>query len=192
MVEETLAADTQEHTPQATMSVDEFWAQYADERFELVAGSPQEMTPTGYTHGVVSANVCHYVRVFVKAHDLGVVLSGESGFYLKPGFMRAADAAFITKARLSQVTEPAKYVPFAPDLAVEVVSPYDRARDIANKVDEYLAAGARLVWVVYPEDERVVIYRPGGQSQTLGIDGVVSGEDVLPGFSVSVCDLLEI
>lgn len=80
-------------------------------------------------------------------------------------------------------------MPFAPDLAVEVVSPSDTSQDVQAKVSEYLSAGTRLVWVIYPKTRNVVEYRPGGTARVLSEEDFLDGGDVVPGFRCRVGDL---
>ena len=81
------------------------------------------------------------------------------------------------------------FFPEAPDLAVEVLSPGDRASEVAAKVQDWLAAGCQMVWVVDPETASVTVYRGRNQIAILGSTDVLVGDNVLPGFSVSVGSL---
>ncbi len=103
--------------------------------------------------------------------------------------MRGADAAFVVQAWWETVEEPEKYVPFAPDLAVEVVSPNDTAPEIREKVDLYLDAGTRLVWVLYPDSRKVIAHFPNGTSRAFSESDTLDGGDVLPGLRISVTKL---
>ncbi len=174
----------------APMTVEAFWAEYEGQRFELVEGVPKAMSPTGQQHDIVCMNVSYDLFRHVKEHSLGVVTSAESGFYLKPGLLRAPDVGFVSKERYKGVTQ--KYTPYPPDLAVEVVSPGDSAADIHRKVTDYLEAGTRLVWVVYPDSRQVTVHRPGGTAQILGEADALGGEDVVQGLKVPVSALFEV
>ncbi|MBN1284656.1 MAG: Uma2 family endonuclease [Anaerolineae bacterium] len=185
IVEEGLAVEA----PPERMTVEEFWAQYAGKRYELVEGVPREMTPTGLEHGFSSSKVGRFLDAYASEHDLGAVFGAKTAFRLESGLVRAADVAFITKERLTSIADFSKYGPFAPDLAVEVVSPHDRAGDIHRKVNEYLEAGTRLVWVVYPESRCVVVHEPDGTAHTLKAGDALGGGEVLPGLSIAVKDL---
>jgi Uma2 family endonuclease len=79
----------------------------------------------------------------------------------------------------------------APDLAVEVLSPTDRARQVLDKVGEYLEAGVRLVWVIDPERRSAVVYRSLAEVRKLGADEFLEGEDVVPGFRCRLADLFD-
>jgi Uma2 family endonuclease len=128
---------------------------------------------------------------FVHEHDLGIVVAAETGFKLfsNPDTVRAADAAFLSRDRAPDPPPP-EYLPLAPDLAVEVVSPGDRAGETQAKVSDWLTAGSRLVWVIDPTRKRAIVYAQDGSVDLLGENDALSGEDVLPRFSCFLNDVL--
>jgi len=162
-----------------------------DYRYELVEGGLLHMPPSGGEYGYLAINVGALLRNHVKAHDFGVVCGAATGFILKrnPDTVRAPDVAFIAKARIPAEGIPRTYWPFAPDVAVEVVSPDDRFDEVQEKVAEYFTAGARLVWVVLPKTRTVLVYRAFHDVRSLGINDELSGEDVIPGFTCRVAEL---
>jgi Uma2 family endonuclease len=162
-----------------------------DYKYELVEGEVIRMPPTGAEHGDVAVNAGALLRNYVKAHDLGRVSAAETGFILKrnPDTVRAPDAAFVAKERIPAEGIPRTYWPFAPDLAVEVVSPNDRFDEVQDKVAAYFTAGTRLVWVVLPKTQTVLAYRSLHDVRSLGVNDELSGEDVIPGFTCCVADL---
>jgi len=93
----------------------------------------------------------------------------------------------VRKTRITKV--PQKYIPFPPDLAVDVVSPNDSENEIQTKVQEYQSAGVPLIWVVRPETQTVIVYRLNSKVEVLGIDDMLSGEDIIPGFTCPVADI---
>lgn len=105
--------------------------------------------------------------------------------------MRRADASFIHKDRLPLIEELQGHCPVAPDIAAEVVSPNDLYYEVEEKVEEYLDAGVKLVWVVNPPTRTVRVHRADGTVTDLGEEDELSGEDVLPGFRCRVRDLFE-
>ena len=157
-------------------------------RCELVKGEIIRTTPTGAEHGVVTARIGHLIQEFALAHDLGLCCGAETGFILErdPDTVRAPDAAVVLASRVPASGVPAGYWPFAPDLAVEVVSPSDRLADVHVKIADYLAAGTRLVWLVEPETRMVHVYRSPQQVEVLGTEDDLDGGDVLPGFRTPV------
>ena len=171
------------------LTVEAFWQKYAHRPFELIEGEVVRVAPTGNLHGLVGSRFIAQLRYHVDAHDLGEVYSSETGFYLSPTTIRTADAAFVRKSKLSLITDAEKYIPFAPDLAVEIVSPRDKAKAIQKKINLYLAAGTLLVWVAFPELRQVAVHHPDGTSEILSADDILDGGEVLPGFSVQVSKL---
>lgn len=159
-------------------------------RRELVAGEIREMTPVGRRHAHVSQNLNRSLDAHVRAHALGEVFA-EFGYILvaDPATVRAPDLSFVRAERLAAVPGEG-YFPGAPDLAIEVVSPGDRAGDVRTKASEYLAAGTRMVLVADPQRRTVAIHRPGHPVVELLEDGVTDGGDVVPGWRMEVRDVL--
>jgi len=159
-----------------------------DSKYELIEGEVIRMPPTGARHGKVSMRLGRLLDEYVEAHDLGVICAAETGFVLQrtPDIVRAPDVGFVTKARIPETGEPETYWPFAPDLAVEVVSPSDRADDIQEKIREYFAAGTHVVWIVYPRNRTIFIYCSPHDVRALGETDELDGGDVLPGFTCPV------
>lgn len=159
-----------------------------DYKYELVQGELIRMAPTGGKHGVLTIRIGRILDEYVEAHDLGACSGAETGFILQraPDIVRAPDAAFIAKARIPETGIPTTYWPFAPDLAVEVLSPSDRFSAVQTKIAEYFSAGTRLAWVIEPATRTVYVYRSAHDVQALGEDDELSGADVLPGFRYAV------
>jgi Uma2 family endonuclease len=147
--------------------------------------------PPGFRHGKVAMNLGFVVTAFVRASALGWTTGAETGFRLRrnPDTVRGPDFAFVARGRITPEMDQSRYLDLALDLVVEVVSPSDSAPAINAKVIEYLDAGVRLVWVVYPQSETVAVHRPGLSSQIKRAGDTISGEDVLPGFSCAVGEL---
>ena len=130
-------------------------------RTELVRGELIVMAPAGGRHGQIAHKVALLVGNHVLARSLGRVFAAETGFLLRrgPDTVRAPDVAFVAAQRLGIEDIPAGFLEMAPDLAVDVVSPGDSRAAVRSKVSDWLAAGTRLVWVVYPE-KRSIVHRP--------------------------------
>ena len=146
------------------------------------------MSPAGSIHGDLALNLGARIRIYAEDHNLGRSFAAETGFLLEisPDTVRAPDVSFVRTERLPAEGLPKSYFPGAPDLAVEVVSPNDRASDVQEKVQEWLRHGTLLVWVVEPESQTVIVYRSDGSATVLQKGGELDGEDVLPGFSYSL------
>lgn len=157
-------------------------------RYELIEGVLYEMPPAGGLHGDVASEWNMRIRQWVKQHDLGFVTAAETGFSLSADGKNvlAPDVGFIAKGRIDAL--PDGFIPLAPDLAVEVVSPNDSASYIQEKVSRYLQYGVKQVWVVYPKQRQVVIHTPDG-AHTRQADDTLYGGDILPGFALKVGDI---
>ncbi len=161
--------------------------QPSGKRTELVRGVLVVREPAGYRHGEVAARLTRILGNHVEERSLGRVLAAETGFTLarNPDTVRAPDVAFIRRERVPQ-PPPSGYAALAPDLVVEVLSPDDRPGQVLAKVADWLSAGTALVWVVDPERREARVYRADGHESLVPQDGVLDGEDVVPGFR---CDL---
>jgi len=164
-----------------------------DRRQELVDGRIIEMGPPGGAHGKIVSRICVRLSEHVNRAGAGEVLVGDVGFVLSlpadPERVRAADVAYVSRARLPGGEVPDGYLTGAPDLAVEVLSPSDDPIDIQQKVQDFLAAGALLVWIVAPRARTVTVYRPDGSARFLRDEDVLDGEQVLPGLAVPLTEL---
>jgi Uma2 family endonuclease len=159
---------------------------------ELVAGRMVVRELPGYRHGDITARLLMAIGNFAMENRLGRVLTADSGFLLfrNPDTVRGPDVAFIRTERVP--TEVLRgYPEFAPDLAAEVLSPSDRPGKVLEKIGDWIEAGTRLVWVIDPERRLARVYHSDGSVLTLGADESLQGEDVLPGFSISVAELVD-
>jgi Uma2 family endonuclease len=173
-------------------TAEELLAMPGGERCELIAGEIVKMTPPGNEHGEIAANIVSLLRWHVREKKLGKVTT-EVGYILSrdPDTVRAPDVAFLRRERRLRLESPEKYVPGAPDLAVEVVSPTDRVEEIDSKTQAWLDAGTPLVWVVWPKMRSVAIHRPGRPVRTVQGEDLITGEDVLPEFQCKVSEFFE-
>ena len=163
-------------------------------RYELVKGVYIDLSPASAMHGVVASNIGAILTDYARKNKLGLVSAAETGFILtrNPDTVRGADATFISTARIPPGGAPETgFWPLAPDLAVEVISPTDRPDDIQEKVEDYLAAGTRMVWVIYQKTKSITVYRSLRDAKILRRDDTLSGEDVLPGFERKVSEIFE-
>lgn len=160
-------------------------------QYELEEGRLIRVPPSGPLASVVAMTIATLLNVFVRSHRLGIVGGADFGLILArdPDTVRAPDVAFYRAERIPPGGIPATYWDLAPDLAVEVLSPSNRRGRVLKKVGEYLDAGTRLVWVVDPRRRTAVVYRPKGEPAIFGEDGVLDGEDVLPGFTLPLAEV---
>ena len=161
--------------------------------FYLIDGELVSMSRPGGVHGKIAALIAHYLLTFVLARDLGEV-TVESGFHSADTrtTLLGPDVAFIHRDRAPQPF-PARFVPTMPDLAVEVLSPSNTVPEARRKAELYLQHGTALVWLVNPEEKQVEVWRRTADDETvtasIGSDGVLNGEPVLPGFSLDLGSL---
>jgi Uma2 family endonuclease len=143
-------------------------------------------------HGEIAVAMSSYLFNYVRPKKLGRVFDGRTTFELAPNSpKREPDVSFVTLERLPANID--DFIPFAPDLAVEVISGNDDWKAIVAKVDAYLQAGVRLVWVIDPYTHAVFVFRPttGLVFQTMRDEEELDGEDVIPGFKLKVKALFE-
>jgi Uma2 family endonuclease len=159
-------------------------------RCELVRGELIEMSPSGYEHGRLAAEIAGILREFVKPRGLGAITGAESGFLLErnPDTVRAPDVGFIRADRLP-TEKLSGFFDGPPDLAVEILSPSDRAGEVIAKVHEWLHSGCKTVWIVDPETETITVHESKERIFELSKSDSLSGGEVLPGFCVPVHDI---
>jgi Uma2 family endonuclease len=157
--------------------------------YELVDGRLVELN-LGAQSQVTASILTTHIGQYLQQHPIGIV-GAELGLKIFPEQvrkLRRPDVAFLSWERLPDGV-PTGNITTPPDLAVEVTSPGDKANEVETKVQEYFAAGVRLVWVIYPQTRTVLVRRRDGTALTLAPEAELSGEDVLPGFAVKVNDL---
>lgn len=164
----------------------------SSKRYELLHGELRTMAPAGYQHGKVASAINAFVRDYVAAHQLGDVVAAETGFLLSrdPDHVRAPDCAFVAAGRLPPGPGPIGYAELAPDFVVEVVSPGDSAAEVQERVDDWLQAGTRVLWVIYPTLRRVIVWRGPGLAELHGADEEVDAEPAISGLRVRVDSFL--
>lgn len=159
---------------------------------ELVRGVLMVREPPGSWHGQLAARLTFLLGQHVYPRGLGELFAQDSGFLIErdPDTVRAADVAFVSAARTSQIGRHG-YAPIAPDLAVEILSPGDRPGEVLEKVAEWLRAGTRIVWVIDPNRRVAHVHRADGTIAIVHQNGALDGEDVLPGFSCPIRAILD-
>jgi len=155
-----------------------------ERRLELEDGVIIEMASSSPRNTVIAARMAHFLNAHVIPRNLGYVTAPDGGFNLGKGRVRQPDCAYNSKQRMPKLP---KEFDIAPNIAVEVVSTHE---DVLRKVKEYLEAGTQLVWVIYPDEQSVEIFRPDEPRwQTLNLDDTLTGERVLPDFTLAVRDI---
>jgi Uma2 family endonuclease len=177
-------------TSRRLLSAERFERMRGEKHFELVDGKLRS-TLIGAESSWVAFEFAARLRDHCKAQALGWVLveTAYKCFPAAPDRVRRPDVSFVRAGRLPGERLPEGFIELAPDLAVEVVSPKDRAYDLDEKIEHLLGASVRRIWVLNPKTRKVRVHRPDGTTVNLGEDDELSGEDVVPGFRCRVGDL---
>jgi len=156
-------------------------------KYELVDGEAKEV-PTGFEHGVLA--IRRAAQLLVHVHPWGYVCDSSTGFRMANGRIRSPDVSVVARTRIP--TEiPKGFFEGAPDLAIEIVSPFEDMPDLLSKVGEYFASGAKQVWLLFPETRQAVIYHSPFDMVRLQAGDELSGGTLLPDFRVKVAELFE-
>jgi Uma2 family endonuclease len=163
-----------------------------DRRLDLVDGQVVEKPLLGAQAALANANLLSALGAFVEHNNCGIVLPGVGHvLHRDPDTVRHVGIAFIPWERVPAGEPTDWFWEGAPTLAIEAVSFYGTAADFHLRVWDYLRAGTRVVWVLWPDTRSVSIHRPDGTSLEIGPDATLDGGDILPGFTVTVGDLFE-
>jgi len=149
------------------------------------------MPPTGWGIGSLNAKLTARLGNWTDVDGTGIAFDSSTGYKLPNGANRSPDASWISRERLEVLNpDPAKFMPMAPDFAVELRSATDSLRVTQQKMQEYMDCGVRLAWLIDPQNQQVEIYRLGQDVEVLRSPTSLSGEDVLPGFVLDLTGIL--
>ncbi len=142
------------------------------------------MPPTGWKTSERNAEITMQLRQWAKQEGSGTTADSSGGFRLPNGATRSPDAAWVRYERLTQLTEEQleAFISLSPDFALELRSPSDDLAYLQAKMEEYIANGVGLGWLIDPQEQRVYVYRPNTPVEVLENPESVSGEPELPGF----------
>ncbi len=160
---------------------------------ELVEGRWVPVTNNTWRHGEILLNVCVLLAAYAKKAGGWSVSAGDPGTKLRrnPDTLRGPDVAIVRAERVPTGKGAEGWLEGAPDVAVEIMGDAQPPSALSKKALEYLAAGAKAVWVVDPEAESVMIYTPPDHVRVLSKDERIDGGDALPGFGCRVGELFE-
>ena len=149
------------------------------------------MSPAGGRHGRIAGKLFLRIGNIVEQHDLGQAFAAETGFLLErnPDTVRAPDVSFVSYGRLGEFTDHAGYLPLAPDLVAEVVSPNDTSSEVEEKAISWISAGVRIVLIVDPQTKTIREYRSASEVRIYHEDSDVTLHEVLPQLTIHVSDL---
>ena len=169
---------------------EEFMALPDGDRYELVNGELIIVGNSGMEHGHFASVLNAFLTTFVLAHKLGVVCDSSTAFTMKTGNKRSPDVSFVAKDRLRGLKKlPKGFFQGAPDLAVEIISPSNTFDEIHTKIVEYFDSGSKLVWVIHPDEESVLVYHKPQPDKLLQRSDSLDGETIIPGFTVPLTEL---
>jgi Uma2 family endonuclease len=151
------------------------------------------MPPTGWATGNRNAEITRQFCNWAKEDGTGVATDSSTGFKLPNGADRSPDAAWVRRERLAVLTaeQKGKFLPLCPDFVIELRSPTDTLAVVEAKMEEYIANGAQLGWLINPETRRVHVYRPGAQTEILAQPESVSGDPLLSDFTLDLREIWE-
>lgn len=161
-----------------------------DLRFERTsAGELIVNPPTGGGSGKRNAKIITQLGIWGEANEqLGEYFDSSTGFKLSNGANRSPDASWVRKDCWNALTQEEQEgcVPLCPDFVVELRSPTDSLKGLREKMQEYMDNGTQLGWLIDPQNKRVEIYRLGKEVEALDNPSTLSGEAILPGFTLSL------
>jgi len=164
----------------------------SDGRFELLAGELVEMAAAGGQHSRIGTRFLSRLDTYTDEHGHGSAYGPDTGFVIqeRPDTVVVPDVAFVRAERLAPEDEQTGFLRLIPDLVLEVVSPYDTRREVADKLALYLAVGVAVILVADSVSMTIVVHRPGEASVTLTEEDLFAAEGLVPGFTVRVRDIL--
>ncbi|NJM77988.1 MAG: Uma2 family endonuclease [Acaryochloridaceae cyanobacterium RU_4_10] len=178
-----------------TLTHEQFWElslSNRDVQLELTAqGKLIVMPPTGWESGKRNANLTTDLNIWNRKSNTGVVFDSSTGFILPNGAIRSPDASWVKQDRLDALSpKPEGFLPLAPDFVIELRSASDSAKDLRDKMKEYMDNGVRLGWFLNAKDKEVEVYGSGKEVEVLRSPTSLSGEGVLPGFVLDLKGVL--
>ena len=167
---------------------------YFDDNYELIDGIPTERE-MGAVSDRVALRIGGRLDAYVSRTKLGQAYGSQTAYRdcypNSPKRMRRPDASFVAQNRLPGGHAPDGEFTIAPDLAIEVLSPNDLCEDLEDKLRDYREAGVKLVWVLSPRCKTVRVIRADRTEMTLLESETLSGENIVPGFSVAIAELFD-
>jgi Uma2 family endonuclease len=156
---------------------------------ELIDGRIVPTAPGSFEHGVIEVHLGSELTVFVRQHNLGWVMGGETGIYIRrrPDTVRSADIAFVSLQRLAKPTK--GFLEIAPELVAEIMSPEDHWQAMRNKLADYFSIGVARVWIVEPQTRKVLVFSSTTDVEENEEGDTLRGEGALEGFAMQVAEL---
>jgi Uma2 family endonuclease len=161
-----------------------------DLRLELTEeGELSVMAPAGWKSSRRNSKLNSRVEVWNERTDLGEVFDSSGGFTLPNGAVKSPDVTWIERSKLANVPAGVVFPAVVPDFVIELRSKTDSLKTLQAKMEEYRANGVRLGWLINPQQQQVEIYRLGQEVEILQSPTLLSGEDVLSGFTLDLSSI---
>jgi Uma2 family endonuclease len=159
---------------------------HEDRLCELIDGVLVEKA-VGQYESKIAGWVIFFINSYLSEHPIGDAFAPDGPMRVAPKQIRMPDVAFVSKERASNTGE--AILPVSPDLAIEILSPSNRPKEMRRKLRDYFAGGTRLVWYIDPKTWTANVYTSPADVTAIDSDGVLDGGDVLPGFKLALADL---
>jgi len=157
-----------------------------DEQGEIII-----MAPTGWETGSRNAEITMQLQQWAKRNGEGIAVDSSTGYNLPNKATRSPDASWVMKERLDTIgaAKRKKFLPLCPDFVIELKSRTDTLQQLQAKMQEWIANGAQLGWLIEPDAKRVYVYRPNMQVETIENANSISGDPLLKGFVLDLTQL---
>ena len=144
------------------------------------------MSPSGFGTGRINSRITRCLDEWAEIDGRGVVTDSNGGYALPDGSVRAPDAAWVSSRRLESLSEEQKtgFPPVCPEFVIELRSPSDKLPDLQAKMEQWIANGVEVGWLIDPKEKAVTIYRPGEQPELLAQPTSVQGTGPIAGFEL--------
>jgi Uma2 family endonuclease len=140
------------------ITVDEFWKSYPFRPYELIRGQITKSETLGFRYSVIGMRIEAKLTEFVERYALGEVLGAHNGYRLSEYTLRAPRVSYISHKKWEHITHPYSYLPFPPDIAIEIAQYNTTEREIREMCAPYVRAGTQYVWVCQPDLQRLTVY----------------------------------
>lgn len=192
---------TETYLPTQSFALDFHSARLTEEQFEELCRNNRDLKfemsargeliivpPTSPESGWRNTDLTTEANLWSRKDKTGIVFDSSTMFTLPNGAKRSPDVSWMTKEKWESLSpsERQKFSRVVPDFVIELLSPTDNLPDAQAKMEEYVENGVRLGWLIDPVEQKVHIYRAGGEIEILDNPETVSGEDVLRGFELNV------
>ncbi len=158
-----------------------------NKNYEYINGKLEKKKMPNAKHSGIAGRLTGELFIYLKKNKIGRVYP-EAHFQIGAD-KRIPDVAFVSEDKIPPTGEPQKFWSFAPDLAIEIVSPTDFYQDVLDKIDEYFKAQVKQVWLINPEKENLTIYFSFAETKVLSKTDILTCEEILPKFRLKLSDI---